>query len=399
MTGSEIEAAIRHVAAGGIVAVVDDGRNPPDVDLVTAGSTLTEATLAEMRALTGGQLHVPVAPERLDALGLPLMIEAQANSGARSAAFTVTVDLLDQQPHPASLPGVVGTIRALSDPSRGAAAFGKPGHVAPLRGRSGGVLRRFGHTEAAIDLARLAELPPVAVLATLHTPEGHLARPAEARQLLEGHDIPSLSISEIVRYRRLNERVVIRGAEAALPTAAGTFRAIAFRDTTTNEDHVALVKGQVAGGSPPLVRVHSECLTGDAFGSLRCDCGDQLTAASRRIEAEGRGVVLYMRQEGRGIGLANKLHAYQLQDDGLDTVEANRHLGFAVDLRDYGVGAQILRDLGLRELRLLTNNPKKTEGFRAYGLHVVEQIPLTIEPGEHNQRYLETKRQRMGHGV
>ncbi len=399
MTGTEIEAVIRHVAAGGIVAVVDDGRDPPDVDLVTAGSTLSEATLAEIRALTSGQLHIPAAPERLDALGIPLMIESESNSGDRSAAFTVTVDLVDQSPQPGSLPGVVGTVRALADASRSAAAFRKPGHVAPLRGRSGGVLRRFGHTEAAIDLARLAELPPLAVLTALHTPDGRAARPAEAHKLLEGHGIPSIAISEIVRYRRLNERVVIRGAEAALPTAGGTFRAIAFRDTTTNEDHVALVKGAVAGGSPPLVRVHSECLTGDAFGSLRCDCGDQLAAAACRIEAEGRGVVLYMRQEGRGIGLANKLHAYQLQDDGLDTVEANRHLGFAVDLRDYGVGAQILRDLGLRELRLLTNNPKKTEGFRAYGLHVVEQIPLTVEPGEHNQRYLATKRQRMGHGV
>lgn len=399
MSGTEIETAIGHIAAGGIVAVVDDGRDPPDVDLVAAGSTLTEAKLAEIRALTTGQLHTPVAPERLDALGIPLMIEAEANPVARSAAFTVTVDLADQAPQPGSLPGVVGTIRALADPSREAAAFRKPGHVAPLRGRSGGVLRRFGHTEAAIDLARLASLPPVAVLTALHTPEGRAARPADALKLLEGRDIPSIAISELVRHRRLNERVVIRGAEASLPMVAGTFRAIAFRDTTTNEDHVALVKGSVAGGSPPLVRVHSECLTGDAFGSLRCDCGDQLAAATRRIEAEGRGVVLYMRQEGRGIGLANKLHAYQLQDDGLDTVEANHHLGFAVDLRDYGVGAQILRDLGLRELRLLTNNPKKTEGFRAYGLHVVEQIPLTVEPGEHNQRYLETKRQRMGHGV
>ena len=399
MTGTEIKDAVGHIAAGGIVAVVDDGRDPPDVDLVTAGSTLTEATLAEMRALTTGQLHVPVAPERLDALGIPLMMESQVNHGARLVAFTVTVDLVDQPPQPGSLQGVAGTIRALADPSRDAAAFRQPGHVAPLRGRSGGVLRRFGHTEAAIDLARLASLPPVAVLTALHTPEGRAARPADALELLEGRDIPSIAISELVRHRRLNERVVIRGAEASLPMVAGTFRAIAFRDTTTNEDHVALVKGSVAGGSPPLVRVHSECLTGDAFGSLRCDCGDQLEAATRRIEAEGRGVVLYMRQEGRGIGLANKLHAYQLQDDGLDTVEANRHLGFAVDLRDYGVGAQILRDLGLRELRLLTNNPKKTEGFRAYGLHVVEQIPLTVEPGEHNQRYLETKRQRMGHGV
>ncbi len=399
MTGVDLEAIVAHVAAGGIVAVIDDGREPPDVDLATAGSTLAEATLSEMRSLSSGQLHVPVAPERLNALDIPLMMEPQADPARRSVAYAVTVDLVDQRPHPGSLPGLVGTIHALADPSKSTDVFRKPGHVAPLRARSGGVLRRFGHTEAAADLAGLAGLPHVAVLAALHTSEGTAARPEEAHLLLDGHDIPSVSISDIVRHRRLTERVVIRGAEAALPTAAGTFRAIAFRDTTTNEDHVALVKGDVAGGDPPLVRVHSECLTGDAFGSQRCDCGDQLSAGMRRIESEGRGVILYMRQEGRGIGLANKLHAYQLQDDGLDTIEANRHLGFAVDLRDYGVGAQVLRELGLRELRLLTNNPKKTEGFRAYGLHVVEQIPLTVEPGEHNQRYLETKRVRMGHGV
>ena len=399
MTGSDLEAVVACVASGGIVAVVDDGRDPPDVDLVTAGSILTEVKLSEMRSLTGGQLYVPIAPERLDALDIPLMLELQEDRGGRSTAFSVTVDLLEQRPHPGSLPGMVGTIQALADPSNTATVFRKPGHVAPLRARSGGVLRRFGHTEAATDLAELAGLSPIAVIAVLHTPDGAAAHPDEASDILRGQDIPSVAISEIVRHRRLTERVVIRGAEAALPTDFGAFRAIAFCDTTTNEDHVALVKGDLTAGPPPLVRVHSECLTGDAFGSQRCDCGDQLAAAMRRIHSEGRGVILYMRQEGRGIGLANKLHAYQLQDDGLDTVEANRHLGFAVDLRDYGVGAQVLRELGLGELRLLTNNPKKTEGFRAYGLHVIEQIPLTVEPGEHNQRYLETKRLRMGHGV
>lgn len=398
MSGAGLEPVVAHVSSGGIVAIVDDGRSPPVIDLFTAGATLTESTLTKIRSLTSGQLHVPVAPERLDVLDIPLMLEPQSSPTSRTTAFALTVDLVDQQPHPGSPQGLVGTVHGLADVSRGASDFTKPGHVTPLRGRRGGVLRRIGHTEAAIDLATLAQLPPVAALAVLYTNDGAAARPDDrTKALLHDHDIPLVSISDLVRHRRLTERVVIRGAEADLPTGAGTFRAIAFRDTTTDEDHVALVKGAIAGDPPPLVRVHSECLTGDAFGSQRCDCGDQLTAAMKAIEAEGRGVVLYMRQEGRGIGLANKLHAYQLQDGGLDTVEANRHLGFAVDLRDYGVGAQILRELDLQKLRLLTSNPKKTEGFRAYGLHVAEQIPLTIEPGVHNRRYLETKRLRMGH--
>jgi 3,4-dihydroxy 2-butanone 4-phosphate synthase/GTP cyclohydrolase II len=292
---------------------------------------------------------------------------------------------------------VVETIRALADTDRGAADFRSPGHVIPLRARQGGVLRRIGHTEAATDLSRLAKLPAVAALTRLVDRLGAAVGPEAAHRRLAGHDVPLVSISQIVHYRRSTEQVVFRSAEAELPTEHGAFRAIVFHDTTIGEDHLALVKGDLRGEAAPLVRVHSECLTGDVFGSLRCDCGEQMVAAMRRVDAEGRGVILYMRQEGRGIGLANKLRAYQLQERGLDTVEANQHLGFAVDLRDYGVGAQILRELGLRDIRLLTNNPKKTEGFKTYGLNVVEQIPLTIEPGEHNRRYLATKRERLGH--
>ena len=351
--------------------MVDDGRDPPDVDLVAAGSTLTEAKLAEIRALTTGQLHTPVAPERLDALGIPLMIESEANPGARSAAFTVTVDLADQAPQPGSLPGVVGTIRALADPSHDAAAFRKPGHVAPLRGRSGGVLRRFGHTEAAIDLARLAELPPVAVLTALHTAEGRAARPEDALELLEGRDIPSIAISEIVRLPPAQRA---RGDPRRRSGAADGRRDLSRDRLSRHHDERGprrTGEGRRRRGKPAI-----------GSGAFRVPhrrrvrlAAVRLRRTTRRRDAahRGRGPAAWCstcaRRDG-GSGSPTKLHAYELQDGGLDTVEANHHLGFAVDLRDYGVGAQILRELGLRELRLLTNNPKKTEGFRAYGLHV-----------------------------
>ncbi len=399
MNSADIRSVIGVVEAGGIVAVVDDGRDRAEVDLMTAGAVITPAVFDRMRELGSGQVYVPADPDRLDALDIPLMVDRQMPSPARRASFTVTVDLIEQRPHPGSLPGMVGTIRGLSDFSLGPDRFGRPGHVAPLRARKGGVLRRLGHTEAAVDLAQLAGLPGVAAISPLITQSGIVADGRQAEGLLAGHDVTMIRISDIVRHRRATERVVFRVAESELPTRHGTFRAIAFHDTTTDEDHVALQLGDVRGGPPPLVRAHSECLTGDSFGSLRCDCGEQLQSAMRRIAEDGRGIVLYMRQEGRGIGLANKLRAYQLQDEGLDTVEADRHLGFAVDLRDYGVGAQILRELGLREIRLLTNNPKKTEGFETYGLQVVEQIPLTVEPGDHNRRYLDTKRERLGHAI
>jgi 3,4-dihydroxy 2-butanone 4-phosphate synthase/GTP cyclohydrolase II len=394
-----IPQALEIIAAGGIVAVIDDGRDEPDVDLVAAGAALTPTTFRQLRELGSGQVHVPVEAERLDALGIPLMVERELPLPTRQASFTVTVDLVEQRPHPSSVPGMIGTIRGLADAGLGADQFRQPGHVAPLRASKGGVLRRIGHTEAAVDLARLAGLPGVAVVTPLVTEPGEAATPAAAGPLLAGHGIPLVRISEIIQHRRTTERVVFRIAETELPTAHGSFRAVTFHDTTTDEDHLALVKGELHGDPPPLVRVHSECLTGDALSSLRCDCGAQLEAAMGFIEQAGRGVILYMRQEGRGIGLADKLRAYELQDQGLDTVDANRHLGYAVDLRDYGVGAQILRELGLSSIRLLTNNPKKTEGFTSYGLDVVEQIPLAVPPSAHNRRYLETKRERMGHAI
>ena len=399
MSGDAVLRATDAIAVGRMVAVVDDGRDEPEIDLVAAGVTLTVEVLHELRRLGSGEVFVPVTPDRLDALNIPLMLDGTSSANHRQAGFSVTVDLDEQQPYPMSAAGIVGTVRALANFSFGADRFLKPGHVTPLRGRKGGVLRRIGHTEASIDLAALAGLPGVAVQTSLLDESGQFIDFEVAKRLLDDLDVPIIKISEIIRHRRSTEKVVLRRSEANLPTAHGTFRAIAFRDTTTDEDHVALTMGDVTGGPPPLVRVHSECLTGDSLGSLRCDCGEQLRSAMVRVAAEGRGVVIYLRQEGRGIGLASKIRAYQLQDQGLDTVDANRHLGFAVDLRDYGVGAQILRELGLYEIRLLTNNPKKTEGFTTYGLQVVEQTPLSVKPSEYNRRYLDTKRARMGHAL
>ncbi len=392
-----IQPVLARLHGGGIVGIVDDGRDHPDVDLAAAGASLTLAILRRMRALGDGRLLVAIEPDRLDELEIELIDSRRDGPASGRPSFAQSVALRDGREDPSSDESVVETIRALADPDRGAADFRSPGHVIPLRPRQGGVLRRIGHTEAATDLLRLAELPAIAAITRLVDRSGDVVGPEAAAHRLDADDVPLVRISQIIHHRRSTEQVVFRSAEADMPTEHGNFRAIAFHDTTTGEDHLALVKGDLAGGTAPLVRVHSECLTGDAFGSLRCDCGEQLAAAMRRVDAEGRGVILYMRQEGRGIGLANKLRAYQLQERGLDTVEANQHLGFAVDLRDYGVGAQILRALGLRDIRLLTNNPKKTEGFRTYGLNVVEQIPIAIEPGEHNRRYLETKRERLGH--
>ena len=395
MSGDAMETAIACIRSGGIVAVVDDGLAQPDVDLVAAGQNLDARTLRRLRDLGNGEVYAPAAARRLDKLGLSEQPPDRGDPLARRAALAASVGLADATAA-SDDEETAAVIRALAS-DRSGADFRSPGPVTPIRAREGGVLRRLGHTEAAVDLTVLAGFTPVAVLTHVDTPDpATFERPSLAAGPGEP-PIPVLRISQIVHHRRANERVVYRVASAALPTTHGAFQAVAFHDTTTREDHVALTLGDVAGDSPPLVRVHSECLTGDVFGSMRCDCGDQLNAALARISDEGRGVVLYMRQEGRGIGLANKLRTYELQDRGLDTVDANRHLGFAADLRDYGVGAQILRELGITNLRLLTNNPKKTAGFRAYGLKVVEQLALAVAPGLHNRRYLETKRERLGH--
>jgi 3,4-dihydroxy 2-butanone 4-phosphate synthase/GTP cyclohydrolase II len=395
MTHDAVRTAVDCIRRGGIVAVVDDGLAQPDLDFVAAGENLRAETLGRLRDLGDGEIYAPAAAWRLDDLGLSQQPPDSADPLARRPALAASVGLPDASPQSGD-EAAAAVIRALAS-DRNGADFRSPGPVTPIRAREGGVLRRLGHTEAAVDLAVLAGFAPVAVLSHVDEPDASAFEQPTLTASRDDPPIPMVRISQIVHHRRVNERVVYEVAAAELPTAHGAYRAVAFHDTTTGEDHVALTLGDLAGESPPLVRVHSECLTGDVFGSMRCDCGDQLNAALARIADEGRGVVLYMRQEGRGIGLANKLRAYELQDRGLDTVDANRHLGFAADLRDYGVGAQILRELGISGLRLLTNNPKKTAGFRAYGLKVVEQLPLAVEPGAHNQRYLETKRTRMGH--
>ena len=395
MTDDAVAMAIECIGRGGIVAVVDDGLAQPDLDLVAAGENLRAETLERLRDQGNGEVYVPAAAWRLDDLGLSEEAPEPDDPLARRPALAASVGLTKATPAP-DHEVAAAVVRALASDLNGA-DFRSPGPVTPIRAREGGVLRRLGHTEAAVDLAVLAGLAPVAVLCHVDSPDSSAFEQPTLAASRDSSPIPVVRISQIVHYRRANERVVYQVAAAELPTAHGPYKAVAFHDTTTGEDHVALTLGDLANDSPPLVRVHSECLTGDVFGSMRCDCGDQLNAALARIADEGRGAVLYMRQEGRGIGLANKLRTYELQDRGLDTVDANRHLGFAADLRDYGVGAQILRELGITDLRLLTNNPKKTAGFRAYGLKVVEQLPLAVEPGAHNRRYLETKRARMGH--
>ena len=385
MTSSQIDTAIATIRAGGIIAIVDDGRASPDIDVVMAGELLTEDTMVKMRTLAETDLYVPVSAQRLDDLQINQQPPISIDPLARRTAFTETIGLTNNALDDTSDTSFITVVKALASADHHRDSFTSPGPVTAIRAGEGGVLRRLGHTEAAVDLAVLAGLAPVGVT----------ARTAPSTQ--PPPNIPIVSISEIVSHRRANEKLVFRVSATRLPTEFGDFEAVAFHDTTTREDHLALTLGDITGDPSPLVRVHSECLTGDALGSLRCDCGAQLRAAMAMIGAEGRGIVLYLRQEGRGIGLANKIRAYELQDGGLDTVDANTHLGFAADLRDFGVGAQMLSDLRVTNLRLLTNNPKKTEGFQAYGLNVVEQLPLTITPSDHNRHYLDTKQQRMGH--
>ncbi len=338
---------------------------------------------------------VAVHDERLDELGINLVSRNTTETSLRRPFFTETADLKDEH-RPESPQGQAATMRALGDPKYRAADFSTPGIVRPLRATEGGVLRRAGFAEAGVDLARLAGMPPVAVLSRMVNADSEGPTLNEIFAVAEADGLAVIRLAHLIEHRRRGEKLVRSVAETALPTEYGEFRAYAFRDLTTGEDHMAVVMGDISG-EPPLVRVHDECLTGDAFGSMRCDCGPQLQTALQLVAEAGRGVVLYMRQEGRGIGLANKLRAYELQDGGLDTVEANLELGFQPDERDYGVGAQILTELGLAKIRLLTNNPRKRSEISGYGLEIVEQVPLVIPPGEHNAGYLATKEQKMGH--
>ncbi|HEY0636295.1 MAG TPA: bifunctional 3,4-dihydroxy-2-butanone-4-phosphate synthase/GTP cyclohydrolase II [Pseudonocardiaceae bacterium] len=399
MSGFEdIERAVAAIAAGRPVIVVDDEDRENEGDLIFAAEKATPELLAFMVRYTSGYVCVPLPESVCDRLDLPPMFHT--NQDARGTAYTVTVDAREGVTTGISAADRAHTITLLADEKSTARDFNRPGHVVPLRAKEGGVLRRPGHTEAAVDLARMAGLQPAGVLCEIvsQKEDGDMARLDELRVFAAEHDLELISIADLIAYRRRFEKQVARVAEARIPTAHGVFRAVGYDSLIDGIEHVALVRGELGEGEDVLVRVHSECLTGDVFGSLRCDCGPQLDAALAAVAEEGRGVVLYVRgHEGRGIGLIHKLQAYQLQDSGHDTVDANLALGLPADARDYGTGAQILADLGVRSMRLLTNNPAKRIGLEGYGLTVIGRQSLPVRPNMHNLHYLRTKRDRMGH--
>jgi 3,4-dihydroxy 2-butanone 4-phosphate synthase/GTP cyclohydrolase II len=393
---STVEEAVKEIAAGKAVIVVDDENRENEGDLIFAAQMATTELMAFMVRHTSGFICAPVTEHDADRLDLPPMYHR--NQDRRGTAYTVTVDAREGVTTGISAAERAHTIRLLADPATGPADLSRPGHVVPLRARDGGVLRRAGHTEAAVDLARLAGLRPAGVLCELVNDDGTMMRVPDLRRFADEHDLAMITIADLITYLRANEQQIERAAEVRLPTEFGVFTAVGYKALTDSSDHVAMVYGDIGDGQDVLVRVHSECLTGDVFGSLRCDCGPQLHAALARVAQEGRGVVLYMRgHEGRGIGLVRKLQAYELQDKGRDTVDANLELGLPADARDYGTGAQILVDLGVHSMRLLTNNPAKRAGLEGYGLTVVGREPLPPSPHPENVRYLRTKRDRMGH--
>jgi 3,4-dihydroxy 2-butanone 4-phosphate synthase/GTP cyclohydrolase II len=393
-----IESAIDAIRRGEAVIVVDDEDRENEGDLIFAASAATATMTAFMIRYTSGYICVGMDGSILDHLGLPPM--TAVNEDRKGTAYAVSVDARDVQGTGISAEDRAHTINVLADSATEPWDLTRPGHVMPLRAVTGGVLRRAGHTEAAVDLTRLAGLSPAGALCEMVNDVGTMMNAADCRAFADEHGLMLVSIADLIRYRRRNENFVQRVASALLPTAFGDFTAVGFRSEIDGTDHIALVRGDIGDGTDVLVRVHSECLTGDVFGSLRCDCGPQLQAAMRRIADEGRGVVLYVRgHEGRGIGLLHKLLAYQLQDNGRDTVDANLELGLPADARDYGTGAQILAELGIVSMRLLTNNPAKRAGLEGYGLSIVERIPLEIEANDHNADYMRTKVERMGHVV
>ncbi|MEX0825148.1 MAG: bifunctional 3,4-dihydroxy-2-butanone-4-phosphate synthase/GTP cyclohydrolase II [Acidimicrobiia bacterium] len=396
MTLATVEEAIAAVRSGEFVVVVDDADRENEGDLILAAERVTPERIAFMVRHTSGLICVPLLGERLDELRLPLMVTESTDS--HRTAFTVSVDSLQGTTTGISAADRAATIRALIDPATDPADLARPGHIFPLRYRQGGVLRRAGHTEAAVDLARLAGLYPAGVLCEIVSEDGSMARFEELQHFATEHGIPMVSIADLISYRRHREQLVERIAEARIPTAFGEFRAVGYESRLDGTQHIALVKGEVEDKENVLVRVHSECLTGDVFGSLRCDCGMQLHDAMAKIAGEGEGVVVYFRgHEGRGIGLMHKLQAYALQENGRDTVEANLDLGLPADARDYGIGAQILVDLGVRSMRLLTNNPTKRAGLEGYGLSVTGRVPLETEPTDENRAYLAAKVAKLGH--
>lgn len=392
---SPIPEIIADVKAGRFIIIVDDENRENEGDLAVAAEKITPDAINFMASHARGLICLPIIGKRLDELRIPPMVHE--NTSKYTTAFAVSIEAKNRTTSGISTFDRATTVKVVLDPKTRTDDIARPGHMFPLRAREGGVLVRAGHTEAIVDLARMAGLYPAGVICEILNQDGTMARLPQLENIAEKFGIKIASIADLITYRRKNERLVQRVAEAKFPTKYGDFTIIAYRSTVDPDEHIALVKGDITNGKSVLVRVHSECVTGDVFGSLRCDCGEQVHMAMRMITDEGRGVFLYMRQEGRGIGIHNKLKAYELQDQGLDTVEANIALGFEPDLRDYGIGAQILADLGLHEIRLMTNNPRKIIGLESYGLKVVESVRLLVEPTEYNKNYLKTKQEKLGH--
>jgi 3,4-dihydroxy 2-butanone 4-phosphate synthase/GTP cyclohydrolase II len=390
-----IPEAIEDIRAGRMIIIVDDESRENEGDLAIAAEKVTPEAINLMSKEARGLICLPIVGERLEELRIPMMV--QDNTSRFSTAFTISIEAKHGVTTGISAHDRATTIRTVIDPATKPDDIARPGHVFPIRARPGGVLVRAGHTEAVVDLAKLAGLYPAGVICEVLNEDGTMARLRQLKELAAGHNMKMVTVADLITYRRRHEKLVHRVAEAKLPTKHGEFTIIAYKSTIDPDEHVALVKGEVSAEEPTLVRVHSECLTGDVFGSLRCDCGEQMAIAMQGIANEGKGVFLYMRQEGRGIGLHNKLRAYALQDQGVDTVEANELLGFAADLRDYGIGAQILADIGLQRIRLLTNNPRKVVGLEGHGLKVVETVPIVAPPNSYNAAYLKVKGAKLGH--
>lgn len=395
MTLATLWEAIEDIQMGRFVIIVDDEGRENEGDLAIAAEKVTPEAINFMAKYGRGLICIAMTGERLDELRIPLMVNE--NTSKFASPFTVSVEAKQGVTTGISAHDRAITVKALLDPATRPEDISRPGHTFPLRAREGGVLVRAGHTEAVVDLANAAGLYPAGVICEILSEDGTMARLPDLEVMAAEHGIKIVSVAQIIAHRRMHEKLIQRVAEANLPTRFGDFLAVAYRSTIDPDEHVALVKGEVGREEPVLVRVHSECLTGDVFHSLRCDCGEQIDLAMEAIASAGSGVFLYMRQEGRGIGLHNKIRAYALQDQGLDTVEANEALGFDSDIRDYGIGAQILSDLGVRNIRLLTNNPRKVIGLEGYGLRVVETVPIMAKPTQHNMKYLETKIKKMGH--
>lgn len=389
-----IEEAIKDLRKGKVIIVVDDEDRENEGDFIALADKVTPETINFMIKEGRGLVCAPISEERARELELPQMV--QRNTDNHGTAFTISID------HVETTTGISAferarTVQALIDHNSKPADFRRPGHIFPLVAKKGGVLRRAGHTEAAVDLAKIAGSYPAGVICEVINEDGTMARVPDLIKLAEKHNLKFITIADLIKYRNNQEKLVNREVEINLPTEFGDFRVVAYTNELDDKEHLAVYKGEITGDEPTLVRVHSECLTGDIFGSYRCDCGPQLHAALAQINEAGKGVLLYMRQEGRGIGLINKLKAYHLQDQGFDTVEANHKLGFPADLRDYGIGAQILKDLGIKKIKLLTNNPRKIKGLEGHGLEIVERVPLLIEPNTNNLNYLSTKKSKLGH--